>query len=166
MLKRRRRTGPTEALRRQPCMYAENIYLLFTGVEKQKESQQLERNANEAPRVSSSELSDQSAVLSDISVTPQRIMTVGAAPACVVLKRFISSHGLRSASMQVLNNSFIFFFFLDLRIVSEEADTQVRHGSCSRVSHCVFHDASRRFVPRQPAPVCLFYMSPLLRNQA
>lgn len=57
------------------------------------------------------QLSDQSAVLSDISVTPQRIMTVGAAPPCVVLKRFISSRGLSSASLQVLNNSFFFFFW-------------------------------------------------------
>lgn len=52
------------------------------------------------------QLSDQPAVLSDISVTPQRIMTVGAAVLCVVLKRFISSCVLSSASAQVLNNTF------------------------------------------------------------
>lgn len=56
-------------------------------------------------------LSDQPTVPSDISVTPQRIMTVVAAVPCVVLKRFISSCALSSASAQVLNNAFLFYFF-------------------------------------------------------
>lgn len=81
--------------------------------------------------------SDQSTVLSDISVTPHRIMTVGAAAACVVLKRFISSRGLGSASVQVLNNS-SFSFFLGISEAFQRKQTHECDAGVAAVSLAVF----------------------------
>lgn len=131
------------------CMPQTHIYFLSEKAESESVA------AAECKRARS--LSDQPTVPSDISVTPQRIMTVGAAVPCVVLKRFISSCALSSASAQVLNNAFLFFYFFyqNHRSVSQEAGTRVQHGSRSRVSRCVFHDASGR-LHRQAAPAVCF----------